>query len=183
MAASARTSEPEEAGWRYLVALGSNVRHHRHGRPERVLATALAALEQAGLVVEAASPVMASLPLGPSARRYANAAALVTSPLEPPEFLARLKTIERGFGRRRGGRRWGARVLDLDIVLWDGGAWASAGLIVPHPAFRERGFVLAPAAALVPGWRDPLTGLTLRHLHARLTRRYTLPIGLTGKGP
>jgi len=142
-----------------------------------VLRAALAELDRNGLTLEAASPVLATAPLGPSHRRYANAAALVQGDMAPDDLLRRLKAIERRFGRRRRGRRWGARVLDLDIVLWSGGAWASPSLTVPHPAFRERRFVLVPAlAAAPPRWRDPLTGLSLRHLLARLTRPRPLPI-------
>ena len=62
----------------------------------------------------------------------------------PDELLAELKAIERDFGRRPG-RRWGPRVLDLDIILWSGGAWGGPGPIVPHPEFRDRAFVLAAA--------------------------------------
>ncbi|MBC7160381.1 MAG: 2-amino-4-hydroxy-6-hydroxymethyldihydropteridine diphosphokinase [Porphyrobacter sp.] len=159
----------------YLLGLGSNRRHHRHGPPRAVLAAALARLAAEGLAVKARSAVVASLPLGPSARLYANAAALIETALAPPALLALLKRIERGFGRRPGGRRWGARVLDLDIVLWSGGRWATPGLTIPHPAFRERGFVIGPAAAIAPHWRDPVTGRTLRQLSARLTRRNRLP--------
>ena len=93
---------------------------------------------------------------------------------ETPTLLAALKRTERMFGRR-GGQRWGDRVLDCDVVLWSGGVVAEPRLSVPHPLFRQRHFVLGPAAAIAPGWRDPLTGLTLAHLHARLTRRRPLP--------
>lgn len=163
------------ARWRYLVALGSNVRHARHGRPARVLGAALAALESAQIAVEAASPVISSAPLGPSLRRYANSVCLVRTDLDPAALLGVLKRIERAFGRRPGGRRWGSRVLDLDIVLWDGGAWGSPGLVVPHVAFRERSFVLGPALAVAAPWRDPVTGLSLRHLSNRLTRPRAAP--------
>ena len=155
---------------RYLIALGSNRRHHRHGRPEAVLRAAFGELDRKGLKLKAASPIIASAPLGPSRRRYANAAALVKSKLAPDELLDRLQGIERRFGRRRGGQRWGQRVLDLDIVLWSGGAWGSPGITVPHTAFRQRRFVLDPMVAIAPRWRDPLTGLTLRPLLARLIR-------------
>lgn len=148
---------------RYLIALGSNVRHHRFGLPPAVLRAALAELESAALHVERASPVLTTAPLGPSRRRYANAAAVIAAELPPDALLRRLKAIERRFGRR-GGRRWSSRVLDLDIVLWCGGVWRSPGLTVPHVAFRHRRFVLAPAAAIAPDWRDPLTGRTLRQL-------------------
>ena len=155
---------------RYLIALGSNKRHHRYGAPGRVLAAALDALAAQGLVVVAAAPVMQSAPLGPSRRRYANGAALIESDLDPEELLSLLKSTERQFGRRSGGQRWASRVLDLDIVLWSGGAWSSPDLTVPHKSFRQRDFVLRPARALAPLWRDPITGLSLNHLHARLTQ-------------
>ena len=145
----------------------------------------MAALAVARISVLAISPIVASAPLGPSRRRYANAALIVRSIVAPDALLAELKSIEARFGRRRGGQRWRARVLDLDIVLWQGGAWSSPGLTVPHVAFRERRFVLRPAAQIAPRWRDPLTGLTLRQLDARLSRRLNrrltrarpLPIG------
>ncbi len=160
---------------RYLIALGSNRRHHRYGGPRDVLVAALTALERAGVAVAGVSPIVSSRPLGPSDRTYANAVAAVVAPFDPPELLVRLKAIEVGFGRRRGGQRWGSRVLDLDVVLWEGGCWASPDLIVPHRAFRERTFVLGPALRGVGHWRDPLTGLTLRQLHARLTRPRAIP--------
>lgn len=163
--------------WRYLIALGSNVPHHRHGRPEQVLQAALAALDGAGIRVERAAPALCSAPLGPSHRRYANSAAVVSARMEPPELLAALKAMERQFGRRPGGQRWTSRVLDLDIVLWEGGCWATPALTIPHRLFRERGFVLGPSSAVAPCWRDPITGLTLRQLKARLTRPRPLPIG------
>ena len=166
---------------RYLIALGSNRRHVRHGRPERVLAAALAALDGKGLKLDAAAPVERSAPIGPSLRRYANGAALVRSKLDPAQLLARLKRIERHFGRRSGGQHWSARVLDLDIVLWSGGAWASRGLTVPHTAFRGRNFVLAPACRIAADWRDPITGLTLRQLKARLTRPRSTPKRTSGR--
>ena len=162
-------------GQRYLIALGSNQRHHRLGSPEQVLAAALLELDRKGIQLVATAKTIRSAPLGPSRRRYANSAALVKSKLDPPEMLVRLKHIETKFGRRRGGQRWAARVLDLDIVRWSGGVWASPGLTVPHPLFRDRSFVLTPAKAIAAAWRDPITGLSLRHLQARLTRPRPAP--------
>lgn len=155
----------------YLIALGSNRRHPRFGRPRNVLAAALERLQAEGVRIASAAPVMLSDPVGPSLRRYANSAAVVETELDPPEFLALVKRIEREFGRRPGGQRWTSRVLDLDLVLWSGGAFAAPDLTIPHPLFRTREFVLRPAAAIAPRWRDPVTGLTVRQLHARLTRR------------
>ncbi len=146
----------------YVIALGSN-RRGRHGSPRQELAAAVAAI--GGVVAQ--SRVIETAPLGPSRRRFANAAILIESAETPAELLARLKQIERSFGRRRG-RRWDARVIDLDLILWSGGAWSSPGLTVPHPQFRQRAFVLRPLASIVPDWRDPLTGRTIRQLAARL---------------
>lgn len=167
---------------RYIVALGSNRRHPRFGRPSQVLHAAVKALADIA-EVEVVAPVIDTPPLGHTRRRYANGGILLRTGLMPGDLLEALKRIERAFGRRQRGQRWGDRVLDLDILLWSGGPWASPGLTVPHVAFRERPFALAPAAAVAPLWRDPLTGLTVRQLHARLTRRGRLPIGHTRSGP
>ena len=156
---------------RYLIALGSNVRHPRHGAPPQVLRAALSALAaEKGIRLKATSRILASAPLGTSRRRYANAVAIIRSKLDPPALLARLHALEARFARRRRGRRWGSRTLDLDIVLWSRGRWASPGLTIPHPAYRERAFVLTPALAIARDWRDPLTRLTIAHLAARLRR-------------
>ncbi len=148
----------------YAIALGSN-RRGRHGSPEAEIAAALAAL---GKLV-AVSPVLRTPPLGPSKRRFANAVALVESGESPPVLLDRLKAIERGFGRRRG-RNWGARVIDLDIILWSEGVWGERNLTVPHTRFRERDFVLRPLLAVAPDWRDPVSGLRIRQIAHRLAR-------------
>ncbi len=153
------------------------------GGPRRVLARALTAIEAEGVAIEAASAIIASAPLGPSARRYANAAAIAVTDLSPPELVTTLQRVEHAFGRRRRGGRWRARPLDLDIVLWSGRAWSEAGLTIPHPAFRERFFVMAPAAAIAADWRDPVSGLTLRHLRARLTRPRLVPSERPWAGP
>lgn len=151
----------------YAIALGSN-RRGRHGGPTATVRAALSALDALGGVV-AASDIMFTRPVGPSLRRFANMVAIIESEAAPDVLLRQLKAIERGFGRRRG-QRWGARVIDLDIILWSGGAWASSGamnaLVIPHPRFRERDFVLRPLAQIAPTWRDPVSGRTIRHLVA-----------------
>jgi 2-amino-4-hydroxy-6-hydroxymethyldihydropteridine diphosphokinase len=149
----------------YAIALGSN-RPGRHGAPARELAAALEALG----AVSAVSPILHTPALGPSNRRFANAAAILETEETPPELLARLKAIERAFGRRPG-LRWGARVIDLDIILWSGGAWSGPGLTIPHRQFRTRSFVLDPLVHIAPDWRDPLTSLSIRQLRARLRAR------------
>jgi 2-amino-4-hydroxy-6-hydroxymethyldihydropteridine diphosphokinase len=151
----------------YAIAIGSNRLHGRFGRPPGVVEAAIARLDQDFGLFDA-SPIMLNAAHGGAGRDFANAVALVESRLEPPALLARLKSLEREFGRRSG-RRWGPRVLDLDIALWSGGKFRSRGLTVPHPALARRSFVLQPLAAIAPGWR--VGGLTAAHLAHRLARR------------
>jgi 2-amino-4-hydroxy-6-hydroxymethyldihydropteridine diphosphokinase len=160
----------------YAIALGSNRRHGRHGSPEQVILAAIDALGEAGLRVKAVSPIIRTAAWGPAGRGFANAAILLETPLDPPALLRLLKRIERGFGRRRG-RRWGQRVLDLDIVLWSGGTWprfpvraAPGRLAIPHAGLAERAFVLTPLTAIASEWHDPRSGRTVGQLRARLMR-------------
>jgi 2-amino-4-hydroxy-6-hydroxymethyldihydropteridine diphosphokinase len=143
----------------YAIALGSN-RRGRHGSPAATIRAAARAIGAGRL-----SRIRSTPALGPAGRSFANAVAIVESELDPDGLLDLLKATERSFGRRAG-RRWGPRILDLDIILWSGGPFEAAGLVVPHPAYRERRFVLEPLAELAPGWRDPLTGRTPRQLLA-----------------
>lgn len=152
----------------YAIALGSNRRHVRYGRPAGVVAAAVARLD-AEFELFDASPIILNKAVGGAGRDFANAVALVESGLEPGPILVRLKAIERDFGRRRG-RRWGERVLDLDLVAWSGGRFRSRGLTIPHPRLCERDFVLGPLQAIAPGWRIA-GGLTARHLVSRLGKR------------
>ena len=147
----------------YAIALGSN-RWTRHGGPA---ATLRAAADRLG--VSRLSRVHETAALGPAGRRFANAAAILASDLPPLALLRRLKLLERRFGRR-GGRRWGPRALDLDIILWSGGPHAHGALTIPHPAFRTRRFVLDPLVEIAAAWRDPVTGRSMRQLAHRLRR-------------
>lgn len=159
----------------YLIGLGSNMRHVRHGSPAQIVRKAIERLNAGPCAVEAASDIVRSAPVGPSAREYANAACLVTSQLQPPAMLAHVNGIELAFGRQRNGQRWRQRTLDLDILLWSGGSHVGRDLLIPHPQMCRREFVLGPALQIAGDWQDPVTGLSLRHLHARLTRPRPLP--------
>ncbi|NUS99528.1 MAG: 2-amino-4-hydroxy-6-hydroxymethyldihydropteridine diphosphokinase [Sphingomonas sp.] len=152
----------------YAIAIGSNRPHGRHGKPPQIVEAAIANLdEQFGLFD--AAPIILNPADGGAGRDFANSVALVESALEPPEMLKALKSLERAFGRRRG-RRWGARVLDLDIIAWTGGKWRERGLSVPHKSATRRSFVIGPLATIAPGWR--LEGhLTAHHFAHRLAHR------------
>ena len=152
----------------YAIAVGSNRPHGTHGRPTGVVEAAIARLDREFGLFDA-STIVLNAAHGGAGRDFANAVAIIETSLEPPELLGKLKQMEREFGRRPG-RRWGARVLDLDIALWSGGRFFSRGLTVPHPQLSKRSFVLQPLAAIAPQWR--VKGyLTARHLAHRLARR------------
>ena len=151
----------------YAVALGSNRPHGQFGRPAGVVEAAIARLDRSFGLFDA-SPIVLNAAHGGAGRDFANAVALVESDLQPAEMLSNLKAIEREFGRRPG-RRWGPRVLDLDLILWSGGEFRSRRLTIPHPQLTRRGFVIHPLSAIAPAWR--ISGLTIRHLAHRLARR------------
>ena len=156
----------------YLIAIGSNQRLTHIGQPRAIVEQAIAAMETADIDVFLHSSIHQSRPLGPSMRRYANAAAVIESALMPDALLAEIQTIERHFGRERRGQRWLARTLDLDIIMWSGGLWISDNphLAIPHRSFASRNFVLGPCCEIAPDWRDPLSGFTLRQIFHRHNR-------------
>ena len=152
----------------YAIAIGSNRPHGTHGRPAGVVEAAIAELDRCFGLFDAA-PILLNPAEGGAGRDFANSVALVESAQKPAAMLEELKAIEHAFGRRPG-KRWGPRVLDLDILAWDGGHIRSRRLTIPHPALERRVFMLQPLEAIAPGWR--IRGpLTARHLAHRLARR------------
>jgi len=79
------------------------------------------------------------------------------------DLLTRLLTIEEERGRERPYPN-APRSLDLDLILYGDATIDEPGLIVPHPRFRERRFVLEPLAEIVPDMKDPVTGKTVAEL-------------------
>ena len=81
---------------------------------------------------------------------FVNAVVKVETTLAPLELLKRLKAIEREAGRVDGAIRFGPRVLDLDIILYDDWVTNSSELVVPHPRMHKRRFVLRPICDIDP---------------------------------
>jgi 2-amino-4-hydroxy-6-hydroxymethyldihydropteridine diphosphokinase len=133
-------------------------------------------MRAANIDVVAVSPLYETAAVG-SARQppYLNAVASLDTRLPPVALLRVLKAIERKSGRR-GGRPWGARTLDIDIVDYAGlvrnwrsrrGGFARPGerpLVLPHPLAHARPFVLRPLLDIAPGWRHPALGRSAREL-------------------
>ena len=147
---------------RVAVALGSNL-----GDRERTLRDAVAALS-AHLHDVRVSTLYDTAPIGITDQpRFLNAAATGVTTLVPRELLDALLDIERQFGRVRSTPN-AARTLDLDLILYGDVAIDEPDIVVPHPRFRERPFVLEPLAELAADWTDPVTGLSVGALRARL---------------
>ncbi|HET6546758.1 MAG TPA: 2-amino-4-hydroxy-6-hydroxymethyldihydropteridine diphosphokinase [Rhodanobacteraceae bacterium] len=155
------------------VALGSNL-----ADPVRQVQLALTALEeQAGVQLLRRSRLYRSVPWGiVDQPDFVNATAELATSLSPRALLDALLRIERAQGRRRSGERWGPRVIDLDLLLYDQLARDEPGLSLPHPRMAERPFVLAPLAELVPQMRIPGQG-TVAQLLGAIDSRGCRPLG------
>ena len=107
-------------------------------------------------------------PIGTIGPPFLNAAAVGETSLGARELLDALLALETERGRER--PFTGApRTLDLDLVLWGDLVAEDSHLIVPHPRFRERRFVLEPLVEIAPALVDPVTGRSIRELLERLT--------------
>ncbi|ATR84792.1 2-amino-4-hydroxy-6-hydroxymethyldihydropteridine diphosphokinase [Pseudomonas sp. FFUP_PS_473] len=130
---------------RVYIGLGSNL-----DDPRQQLESALQSLEQLPATdLVAVSSFYTSDSLSPGQPRYTNAVAALDSALEPIALLDALQSIENAQGRVRK-ERWGARTLDLDILLYGDQVIDEPRLKVPHYHMQARPFVLYPLAELVP---------------------------------
>jgi 2-amino-4-hydroxy-6-hydroxymethyldihydropteridine diphosphokinase len=125
------------------IGLGTNL-----GDRELNLRRALERLEELGPV--RASSFRETDPVGVTDQpKFLNAAAELATDLPPRELLERLLEIERGLGRNRATeRRWGPRVIDLDLLLFGAETIDEPVLTVPHPRLADRHFVLEPLCEL-----------------------------------
>lgn len=136
------------------IGLGSNLED-----PQEQLSRALAELAQLpGTELSGHSSLYQSLPMGGMDQPdYVNAVAWVETLLEPGELLQHLQAIEDAHGRIRG-EHWGARTLDLDLLIYGSAIIDMPGLKVPHPGVHERAFVLYPLYEITPDLKIPGRG-------------------------
>ena len=151
-----------------LVGIGSNLPAAGFASPRDTAAAGLAQLPAIGVTVVRQSRWYLSEPVPPSDQPwFVNGVAIVVTAQAPAALLARLLSLERRFGRRRGARN-AARPLDLDLLDYHGRECVSERLILPHPRLHERRFVLAPLVEIAADWRHPQLRLTAAELLARL---------------
>ncbi|MBX2808740.1 MAG: 2-amino-4-hydroxy-6-hydroxymethyldihydropteridine diphosphokinase [Cellvibrionaceae bacterium] len=149
-----------------FIGLGSNLND-----PRRQLERAIVQLQQlpesSGL---ACSPHYQSRALGPGDQPdYINAVVQLNTALTPRALLHELQKIENRQGRQRT-IRWGARTLDLDMLLYNAETLNGDDLQLPHPELEYRNFVLLPLYDLAPALRLP-NGKSLAHLVAHCDRQ------------
>jgi 2-amino-4-hydroxy-6-hydroxymethyldihydropteridine diphosphokinase len=146
---------------RVAVALGSNL-GDRRGHLDFAVAKLRSLLRHV-----AVSRYHDTVPVGITGPQplYLNAAATGEATLSARDLLDALLAIEAARGRERPFPN-APRTLDLDLILYGDLVIDGPGLIVPHPRFRERRFVLEPLAEIAPEAVDPVTGRTIRELLA-----------------
>ncbi len=134
-----------------FLLLGSNL----GDRPQVLEAAREAIGEQAGSIVSQ-SAVYETAPWGITDQpAFLNQVIEISTTLLPEDLLRIILNIEHDLGRVRY-ERWGARVIDIDILYFGQTVMDSARLTLPHPRIQDRRFVLAPLAEIAPGFLHPL---------------------------
>jgi 2-amino-4-hydroxy-6-hydroxymethyldihydropteridine diphosphokinase len=143
-----------------LLSLGSN-----SGDSLKHLNEAVKSLKELhGFCVNAVSSVYRTAPWGKTDQNsFYNIALIADCGVEVGELMKSILSVEENAGRIRS-EKWGPRIIDIDIILYGDSILNSETVIVPHPHFRERRFVLVPSAEIAGEWNDPVTGKTIAEL-------------------
>jgi 2-amino-4-hydroxy-6-hydroxymethyldihydropteridine diphosphokinase len=111
------------------------------------------------------SSLYESEPHGNAKTWFVNNVVELETELEPEELLKRTRAIETAMGRKRvSGKRWGSRIIDIDLLLLDNQTVNKRTLKIPHPEMHKRRFVLMPLAELAPHVSHPHLGTSMSEL-------------------
>ncbi|HMB41076.1 MAG TPA: 2-amino-4-hydroxy-6-hydroxymethyldihydropteridine diphosphokinase [Balneolaceae bacterium] len=139
-----------------VIAIGSNL-----GDRLEMVRKAGEFLGQISMRKPVQSSIWESEPVGGAKYTFYNAAALITTDLHPLALLHKLKDFEMACGRKKEYTRWSPRILDLDIITYGNLVIEMDNLIIPHPEYKKRLFVLYPLEEICPAWVDHSTGESL----------------------
>jgi 2-amino-4-hydroxy-6-hydroxymethyldihydropteridine diphosphokinase len=152
-----------------LIGIGGNLESAQFGPPRDTLTAALAALKEKRIRILARSGWYRTEPVPRSDQPwFVNAVVSLATELGAKDLLNALQATERQFGRVRGELN-APRILDLDILDYQGEVMDTTSLVLPHPRLDERRFVLIPIAEIAPDWRHPILELTAVQLLAQLS--------------
>ncbi len=151
------------------LGIGSNV-----GRREENCLRAVSLLEENGVIITKHSAMHETEPWGvKDQRQFVNMAVEAETDVSPRELILLLKKIESAMGRLPG-KKWGPRVIDIDILMYDNLEMNEADLTVPHPLMHERVFVLGPLSEIAPEKVHPVLHKTVRELLDQKASRRTI---------
>ncbi|MEX1062615.1 MAG: 2-amino-4-hydroxy-6-hydroxymethyldihydropteridine diphosphokinase [Balneolaceae bacterium] len=142
-----------------VIGAGSNL-----GDRHAVIKKAADYLSRLSAATVRKSSIWESDPVGPAKYPFLNAAAVIHTELSPSELLTTLKSHEHASGRELNPERWSPRILDLDIIAYNSLVIQVENLIIPHPEYHRRLFVLLPLQELFPDWQDPANGTDISTL-------------------
>lgn len=142
------------------IAIGSNLGNKKENYLEALVR--IAKLPKTRIIKE--SSVYESEPLGDSKDWYVNGVIEIETEFKPEMLLKKLKNIERAMGRKKVRKRWGARIMDLDILLYDTAVVNKKNLKIPHPEMQTRKFVLVPLSEVAPQVIHPVLQATISEL-------------------
>jgi len=145
---------------RAYIGIGSNLGNKK----ENFLETLDRVAKLPGTKITKESSLYESEPLGDSRQWYVNGTIEIETELGPEQLLKRLKNIERQMGRKKVRKRWGARIIDLDILLYDDLKLNKRSLKIPHPEMQNRKFVLIPLSEIAPQVVHPALDSTISEL-------------------
>ena len=146
-----------------FIGIGSNL-----GNREGNCLRATGLLGTKGLRVEKQSSLYETAPWGEKNQPlFLNMAVEIQTDCTPEELLRLLKEIESELGREKT-YKWGPRVIDLDILLFDNLIMNRHDLCIPHPLLHKRDFVLKPLAELAPDMLHPVLNVSIGELLQQL---------------
>ena len=102
---------------------------------------------------------------------FYNLVAKITTPLSAQDVLLACLEIEHLLGRTRNNKGYSDRSMDIDVIFYNQEIYSDHNLLIPHPRFHLRNFVLEPLVEIAPNFIDPLSGKTVLELHQSSTDR------------